>query len=172
LAIRPSFLFGIEGDFNWSNFKASDTTCGGFCGPGGNDHIVASSQLDNFSSFRARFGLTSDRTLIYVTAGPAYGHIKASLADFPCSDCNNHGSARFSASDSSNHWGVAVGAGVEYALTENWILRGEYMHLDFSAKNFLWANGTQQIDPDGTGFRASSTATADIARVGVSYKLR
>jgi outer membrane immunogenic protein len=165
----PSFLFGLEGDFNWSNFKASDTICGGFCDDG--DHFVASSRLDNFSSFRARFGLTSDRTLIYVTAGPAYGHIKASLAELECSTCNNPGSARFSASDSSNHWGVAVGAGVEYALTENWILRGEYMHLNFSAKNFLWANGTGQIDPGSTGSRASSTATADIARVGVSYKL-
>jgi outer membrane immunogenic protein len=167
----PSFLFGLEGDFNWSNFKASDTTCFGFCGLDGNDRFVASSRLDNFSSFRARFGLTSDRTLIYVTAGPAYGHIKASLTDLACSTCDNPGSARFSASDSSNHWGVAVGAGVEYALTENWILRGEYMHLDFSTKNFLWANGTQQIDPVSTGFRVSSTATADIARVGVSYKL-
>ncbi len=164
----PSFLFGLEGDFNWSSFKASNTTCFGLCGNDG-DPLVASSQLDHFSSFRARFGLTSDRTLLYVTAGPAYGHIKASLAELECSNCNNPGSARFLASDSSNHWGVAVGAGVEYALSENWILRGEYMHLDFSAKSFLWANGTEQLDP-GTVARASSTATADIARVGVSYK--
>ena len=167
----PSFLFGLEGDFNWSSFKASNTTCFGLCGNDG-DPLVASSQLDHFSSFRARFGLTSDRTLLYVTAGPAYGHIKASLAELECSNCNNPGSARFLASDSSNHWGVAIGAGVEYALTENWILRGEYMHLDFSAKNFLWANGTAQIDPERIGSRASSTATADIARVGVSYKLQ
>jgi len=169
----PSFLFGLEGDFNWSNFKASDTTCFGFCAPGDdNDHVVASSQLDNFSSFRARFGLTSDRTLLYVTAGPAFGHIKASLADLQCSDCDNPGSARFLASESSNHWGVAVGAGVEYALTDNWILRGEYMHLDFSAKDFLWGNGTDQISRFNTGSRVSSTATADIARVGVSYKIQ
>jgi opacity protein-like surface antigen len=89
----------------------------------------------------ARFGLTSDRTLVYVTGGPAFGHIKASLTDLQCSTCDIPGSARFQACDSSNHWGVAVGAGVEYALTENRILRGAYMHLDFSAKNFLWANG-------------------------------
>ena len=89
-----------------------------------------------------------------------------------CSTCDNPGSTLFLASDSSNHWGVAVGAGVEYALTENWILRGEYMHLDFFAKNFLWANGTAQIPSFSTGYRVSSTATADIARVGVSYKLQ
>ncbi len=167
----PSFLVGIEGDFNWSNFKASDTSCLGFCNAPNFDHFVASSQLDSFSSFRARFGLTSDRTLVYVTGGPAYGHIKASLAQLACSNCSNPGSVEFLASDSSNHWGVAVGAGVEYALTENWILRGEYMHLDFSAKNFLFASGTLPINPLSTGFRASSTATAEIARVGVSYKL-
>jgi hypothetical protein len=44
------------------------------------------------------------------------------------------------------------------------------MHLDFSAKNFLWESGTLQVN-FGTGFRASSTATAEIAHVGVSYKL-
>jgi outer membrane immunogenic protein len=167
----PSFLVGLEGDFNWSNIKASDTSCLGFCNASAFDRFVASSQLDSFSSFRARFGLTSDRTLVYVTGGPAYGHIKASMTDLACSACTNPGSVQFLASDSSNHWGVAVGAGVEYALTENWILRGEYMYLDFSAKNFLWTSGTVKIDPSSTGSRASSTATAEIARVGVSYKL-
>src|SRR6266436_10038718 len=95
----PRSCSASRGDFNWSSFKASNTTCFGLCGNDG-DPLVASSQLDHFSSFRARFGLTSDRTLLYVTGGPAFGHIKASLAELACSSgCRNPGSTEFLASD-------------------------------------------------------------------------
>src|SRR5437868_8892344 len=66
----PSFLVGLEGDFNWASFKAIDTTCFGSCAQNLFHRFVASSRLDQFSTLRARFGLTSDRTLVYVTAGP------------------------------------------------------------------------------------------------------
>jgi outer membrane immunogenic protein len=96
---------------------------------------------------------------------------------FNCADpaCIAPGALLATASDSSFHVGIAVGAGVEYALTANWILRGEYLHLDLGTKDAtvktpagaLFANaGDNPI-----GFRASSTATAEIARVGVSYKI-
>jgi outer membrane immunogenic protein len=167
----PSFLVGLEGDFNWSSFKVSDTTCSGHCFDPRFDPLVASSRLDDFSTFRARFGLTSDRTLIYVTAGPALGHINSSLAEFNCPACVNPGTVFAIASDSSFHIGIAVGAGVEYALTENWILRGEYLHLDFSSKDDAVFKDSTGIPINNGGFRASSAATADIARLGVSYKV-
>ena len=161
----PSFLVGLEGDFNWASFKASDTTCFGSCALNLFHRLVASSRLDQFSTLRARFGLTSDRTLVYVTAGPAWGHIDASLAELKCGDC----SLPVIASDSSFHIGIALGAGVEYALTQNWILRGEYMHLDFSTTDTVFKHASTGIPFDGV--RARSTATADLARLGISYKL-
>ena len=164
----PSFLVGLEGDFNWASFKASDTTCFGSCALNLFHRLVASSRLDQFSTLRARFGLTSDRTLVYVTAGPAWGHIDASLAELGCPNCDA-GAPRAIASDSSFHIGIALGAGVEYALTQNWILRGEYMHLDFSTTDTVFKHASTGIPFDG--FRARSTATADLARLGISYKL-
>ena len=166
----PSFLVGLEGDFNWASFKASDTTCFGSCALNLFHRLVASSRLDQFSTLRARFGLTSDRTLVYVTAGPAWGHIDASLAELGCPNCDA-GAPRAIASDSSFHIGIALGAGVEYALTQNWILRGEYMHLDFSAKDTVFKELSTGIPIRNGGFRARSTATADLARLGISYKL-
>ena len=164
----PSFLVGLEGDFNWASFKESDTTCFGSCALNLiGDRSVASSRLDQFSTLRARFGLTSDRTLVYVTAGPAWGHIDASLGD--CPNCSNVGLPFAIASDSSFHVGIALGAGVEYALTQNWILRGEYMHLDFSTTDTVFKHASTGIPFDGV--RARSTATADLARLGISYKL-
>jgi outer membrane immunogenic protein len=172
--LSPSFLFGLEGDFNWSSFKANDTTCFGDCvGRNTDDPLTASSKLDAFSTFRARFGLTSDHTLVYVTAGPAWGHINASETFLNCSTCTNPGAINSIASDSSFHMGVAIGGGVEYALTTNWILRGEYLHLDFANKDTLWkdATGVPITGFDNvTTFRVRSSATADIARLGISYK--
>jgi len=165
----PSFLVGLEGDFNWASFKESDTTCFGSCALNLiGDRSVASSRLDQFSTLRARFGLTSDRTLVYVTAGPAWGHIDASLAELGCPNCDA-GAPRAIASDSSFHIGIALGAGVEYALTQNWILRGEYMHLDVSTTDTVFKHASTGIPFDGV--RARSTATADLARLGISYKL-
>jgi len=169
----PSFLVGIEGDFSWSSFKASDTTCQGGCNNRNVDRFVASSKLDSFSTLRARFGLSSDRTLVYVMAGPAWGHINASLTDFNCLNCANPGGVFGIANDSSFHLGIAVGAGVEYALTQNWILRGEYMHMDFGTKDAVFKDATGVLitpSPLDT-FRARSTATAEIARLGISYKV-
>ncbi|WJR79317.1 outer membrane protein [Bradyrhizobium sp. NP1] len=168
--VAPSFLVGIEGDFNWSSFKDSDTTCFGNCSVISRfDPVVATSKLDNFSTLRARFGLVADRTLLYVTAGPAWGHVDASLTDFNCPACRPPGQVFAAASDSSYRIGIAAGAGVEYALTQNWILRGEYLHLDFSNKDAQFIEPTA-LQPN-TSFRARSSATADLARIGVSYKI-
>jgi outer membrane immunogenic protein len=166
--LAPSFLVGLEGDFNWSSFRSSDTTCQGFCSDPAQDQLVTSSQLDKFSTLRARFGLTSDRALVYLTAGPAWGHVKASAA-VNCPPCGSSGMPLALASDSSFHIGLAVGSGVEYALTQNWILRAEYMHLDFSNKDTVFEDVF--VGLPFVGFRVSSTATADIARIGVSYKV-
>jgi outer membrane immunogenic protein len=174
----PSFLVGIEGDFNWSSFKDSDTTCfTGSCSDPRSNQLVASSKLDQFATLRARFGLTSDRTLLYVTAGPAWGHIDASLTESNCVDpsCSRFGRVPgqllAAASDSSYHIGIAVGAGVEYALTQNWILRGEYLHLDFSNSDATFSTVPNLSGDPNARFRARSTATADLARIGVSYKI-
>ncbi|HZR77466.1 outer membrane protein [Bradyrhizobium sp.] len=156
----PSFLFGVEGDFNWTGLKNTTTACLGL-----NECLTTASKLDNFGTVRARFGLTTDRTLFYVTAGPAYGHIDASHTDFvpPLTPANLVSQSN----DSHYHWGTAVGAGVEYALTQNWILRGEYLHLNFVNNDVASTNALGVPTP---AFRTRSSAEADIARVGLSYK--
>jgi len=174
----PSFLVGIEGDFNWASFKASDTSCSGPCVFSNlnlNFPMTAASKLNEISTLRGRLGPTMDRTLLYVTAGPAWGHINASLTEFNClsGGCEGPnvpaGQPFATAADSSFHIGVALGAGVEYALTQNWIFRGEFLLLDFAGKNTTFVQLPSQTPM--LGIRANSTATAEIARLGVSYKI-
>ena len=163
-----SSLFGIEGDFNWPGLKDNSTTCLGPCTLANNQNpLVTSSKLDDFGTIRARFGLTNDRTLVYVTAGPAFGHINASFSENSIAT----GLSVAQSHDSSFHWGLAAGAGVEYAIAPDWILRGEYMHLNFESKDVLLTGTAFNTAPiAGNSFASRSSATADIARIGVSYK--
>lgn len=100
------------------------------------------SKLDYFGTVRARLGYAFDRVLPYVTGGLAYG--RNTITDFGI--------------DSSNtHVGWAAGAGVEYALTNNWTARAEYLYMDLGSKTY-----------DNIG--ADAGLTSSTARLGVNYK--
>src|ERR1700674_5361823 len=64
-------VLGVEGDINWASVNES----------GRINNLFESSQfkMDAFGSIRARAGLAFDRTLFYVTAGPAWGHFDSTV---------------------------------------------------------------------------------------------
>ena len=115
-----AMVLGLEGDLNW----ASANTSTGFnlcCGTG-----LAHFKFNAFASVRGRMGLAFDNALIYVTAGPLWGHFRSStisaLDEFV-----------LVSNDNGWHPGLALGAGVEFILAGNWALRGEYLFLHFKA---------------------------------------
>ena len=63
-----AIVYGLEGDFDWSGVKGS-VTCG----------IVFTCETSSswLATFRGRVGYAFDRWLPYVTAGGAYGNVKA-----------------------------------------------------------------------------------------------
>jgi outer membrane immunogenic protein len=158
--VGPSFLLGVEADFNWGTFKAKDTVC--LCAIEGEDRWSLASKIDYFGTIRGRAGLISGSALAYVTGGAAYARIKSS---FTVTD-DDSGAIEVFANDSSTHWGVAVGAGVEYMAGTNWVFRAEYLYLDFLKKNFEISD----VDTGPTGFRLGKSADMHIARIGLSYK--
>ncbi|MEP9378284.1 outer membrane protein [Aquabacter sp. CN5-332] len=100
------------------------------------------SKLDYFGTVRARLGYAFDRVLPYVTGGLAYG--RNTITEYGI--------------DSSNtHVGWAAGAGLEYALTNNWTARAEYLYMDLGSKTY-----------DNIG--ADAGITSSTARLGVNYK--
>jgi outer membrane immunogenic protein len=80
-----SAVLGVEADWNWNSLDYS-----GFIGL--DDTIAGRTalKLNQFGSVRARAGLAYDRTLLYVTAGPAWGRLQGSVTPF-CqnANCNN-----------------------------------------------------------------------------------
>jgi outer membrane immunogenic protein len=135
-----SFVFGIEGDYNLSDMKAS-AACG----------VALTCENENtwFATFRGRLGSAFDRFMPYVTGGGAYGNIKPSMIN----------SVPPLSSDESK-FGYTLGAGLEYAFLGNWTGKVEYLYLNLgSHDNSFTAPLVKNVN-----------FSANILRIGLNYK--
>lgn len=96
-------------------------------------------EVETFGTVRARVGYAADRFLPYVTGGLAWGTIENMLGcdrdrvPLTLGCAANGGAFETSKTDTSIGW--VVGAGVEYALTQNWSIKGEYLFNDLGKNN-------------------------------------
>ena len=126
------FVWGVEADISATDIHGSSTT-----GPisalappiilPGSSH-TNTQRMDWFGTVRARLGFTpTDRVLLYATGGLAYGHVKyTSFMDavpgFPV--------FQFAGTENATQLGWTAGAGGEWAITNNWSVKGEYLYFD------------------------------------------
>jgi outer membrane immunogenic protein len=169
-------LVGVEADVNWNNINSKFVM-------GGNDSNAMNVGLkaDWTGTIRARGGLVMNNALVYVTGGAAWANVKQTGTEF----CNmnffstNCEGAPFgkltgvTANSSSTLWGAVIGAGVEYMVSPNWTVGGEFLHTVYqhSTANILNANGT---DACGNNFNSictiSAQLTTDVVRLRLNYK--
>ncbi len=136
-------ILGIDGNLDYDNLKKSH---GYFTN--GAVATTGKTELQWSGAVRARAGYAVDRFLPYIAGGVAFGGIKDSIA--------------FGGNDFSKHrtqTGWTIGTGVDYAATDNILLRLEYRYTDYGKKDF----GLDNLDTRG------SFKTNDI-RLGVAYK--
>jgi outer membrane immunogenic protein len=143
------FVYGVEADISASDI---DNTVDNTMAAPGEDETF-STNIDWFGTLRGRLGYAADRFLPYVTGGLAFGDIESSYND-PLD--NSFAVA------SETVFGWTLGAGVEYALTDQWSLRAEYLYVDLedSQGSFVGCEGTCRYDFDND---------LNVVRVGASY---
>jgi outer membrane immunogenic protein len=152
-------LIGIEADVNGnSTFKGSVI---------GGTSLAVGDRADVSGTIRGRAGLVVSNALLYVTGGAAWANVNQTGVAF-----SNLGiPSALSANSSGTSWGGVIGAGVEYAMSPNWTVGGEFLHTvyedhDVAIVNF---NGTSAC-----GIAANcairSQLTTDVARVRFNYK--
>ncbi|MEP9354738.1 outer membrane protein [Xanthobacter sp. KR7-65] len=134
-------VLGVEADFDWADL-GSDTILVG--GPVGG--AVVSQNVDYFGTIRARLGYAMDRFLPYITGGAAWAKLNYSDP--------------YGVSYDSTKWGWTAGAGIEYAITNNWTVKAEYLYLGFNDSKTTFFNGDQ----------LSVSTDIQTAKVGVNYK--
>ena len=149
--VAPQWILGAEGDLGLARRTA--TYAFGYY-PGAN--FLAGRDGSSFdlrttwdASARVRFGyLATPSMLLYLTTGPAWQHVETSSN---CSTAINPNAGPFAQcapggglnrltppvlAHSDTRTGWTIGAGAEYLLTSNWLVRGEYRYADYGSVSF------------------------------------
>jgi outer membrane immunogenic protein len=158
------FVYGIETDFSWLSNRTNYVDPNGLIN---NFFPSETNRLNELGTVRGRLGLAVDRTLIYFTAGFAYGNVHDGIRYnsnfFPTANTPS-----FNVNTTSLGW--VVGTGVEYALTSNWTVKGEALYADLGSLNTSWVSPGSQTFPAGAVFGARFDTGVAVIRAGVNYK--
>jgi outer membrane immunogenic protein len=169
-----AFVFGVETDFDGTTLsKSNNLTGAGFFDPyiGATDNLTLHSKvsLDWLGTTRGRVGFVvtpDNRFMIYGTGGVAYGGGSANVSFY-----DNATGAFWSGSPSSSRVGWTIGAGAEYAFTNNWTIRGEYLYVDLGSSNFTSiGNPGAAFAFPGVYAQGHINYDASIFRAAVNYK--
>ncbi|MFG1418377.1 outer membrane beta-barrel protein [Xanthobacter sp. V0B-10] len=193
--LRNNIVLGFETDLQWSGVKGktrSDTSSNlvsqyqYYYDPVTNTNNVASiyggqgersAGVDYFGTIRARVGYAMDRFLPYFTGGAAYGRTSVEGSDTTLTNVASWDStgARLPdrvrtttvglPSQSEEKWGWTIGGGGEFAVTNNWIVKAEYLYVDLGSSEYTYLNTEDNTYHNGTADFKFHTV-----RAGVNYK--
>ena len=130
-----SLVFGLELDGSWANIGRSQTISFGGALLGFQQDLTATSKIDGLVTFAGRAGLAADRWFVYAKGGLA---LAQETHSFNTNAFNIPAVAALAASTSGNgsetRWSPMVGFGAEYALGNNWSIKGEYDYFHLGSR--------------------------------------
>jgi outer membrane immunogenic protein len=139
-----AIVYGFEWDIEYFNPKGSSSVTGtlpppAFALPGGPVFFTVNNSVSGswLSTARARGGVAYQNWLLYGTFGAAFANVRFSSTYADTTTAPPQLSATLVSSFSSTKflWGLAAGAGAEYAVTPNWSVRGEYLYVRLNPLN-------------------------------------
>lgn len=142
---NDSWVYGIESEFVVGAINTQNT-----------EPFVVKVETNGFVSAKARLGKAFDDLLIYGSIGVAYVFAEHdaifSVAPF----------TSFSFDDS--HFAPVYGAGLEYAISNDLVLRASYQYLDFDIKHATSQIGMSVLNGH------TRTSTMHIASLGIAKR--
>ena len=146
-------VLGIAADYAWSNAE------GGMSCPNAQSFSCVA-KIDSIGFLTGRLGVARDRALYYVRGGLAMAEVGAR------GKYNLDGAGLSSGLDLADTTktltGWALGAGMEFAVTDRWSVKGEWMHYDLGSTSFV-------LDDNPSDNNNKIGTTGEIARIGVNY---
>lgn len=155
------YAFGVKGGFDYQMGDIvlgimGDWAMGGKIADNDDPSEATWLKVDNMGTLRARAGWALDDTLLYASAGVA-------LAEMEFGGLVGPGAV----ADSHTDWttGLALGGGIEHAITDNLSVSLDYMYVDFQdSKHYL-------TDGAGAGGTVDMKYNAfHTIRAGMSYR--
>lgn len=170
----PNWVAGIEADINGSGLNKTDTRVfpvTPFIGGGFIDANTesATQKLSWLGTVRGRIGFTTlnNRLLAFATGGLAYGKIEDSI--YTIGVPNGAGPFLISASSSAVRIGWTVGGGLEYAFSNNWSAKAEYLYYDLGTQNLTLDYAPVPGDAGNTiTYRFHNNG--NLVRAGLNYR--
>jgi outer membrane immunogenic protein len=140
------FVLGIEGEYSWADVKHEDPLFGG----------TLTLKNDYFATAAARLGYAFDRSLVYAKVGAAWTRDKWDGDD----------GAGGTVTATSNRSGWLLGAGLEYAVWDNFSVKIEYDYMKFGSVTPSFTT------TGGLGVTGSGDVKLDtqIVKLGVNYR--
>jgi outer membrane immunogenic protein len=159
--VNPWLVVGLEGDFDpMLGMSASASAVNAAVNP-----FAVGTTTENYqATLRARLGITGfgNRAFFYATGGAAYLNASRQqsivIAGITLAGTQNE--------QTDNVWGWAVGGGVDYAFTDYFILRAEYLFEEFP-RYTTFTSGPFLAGPP---VPLTTSITNNIFRFGMSYK--
>lgn len=159
--LSNAYVLGLEGDVNYADL--SQDTNGTFTNVSQVTKLSWNTRVEWEAAVRARFGINYDRWLPYIAGGVAFAGVKdtvtGNFTGIPSNTGNTGpagGTTGIGQEESNTRVGFTIGAGVDYALTNNLQLRAEYRYSDYGKKDL--------------GVGAESKLTTNNVRLGIAYK--
>lgn len=146
------WVFGLEADIAWFDSKEHERLDGA-------EGLDITSEIDLLGSLRARAGYAADRTLFYVTGGLAFAD-----AEHAWDDDGTIEATDLAPESLDLDFGWVVGAGIEHAWTDNWLVRLEGFYFDLGSEDGEAV--AEQIEVDT--FEVDQEIW--VGRIGISYK--
>jgi outer membrane immunogenic protein len=164
-----ALVAGVETDIQFGDLKKSASFTGGSV-LGTQLTTSAKSEISYLGTLRARLGFTpAERLLVYATGGLAYGEVKTSGSVVGV----QAPALVWSGSNSQVKVGYAIGAGAEFAITDNLTVKAEYLYYDLgkTTVNALGNAAVRGLAPlNGIDYVSRTENTGSLVRGGVNYK--
>lgn len=109
-------VWGVEGHLSGNRLRGTTTT---------GVPTEIRTDITGLASLRGRLGWAQDRTLVFVTAGPALGRVSHTAVNL--------------GQESRSVSGAMVGVGIEQAVSAGMTIRGDLEHYRFGSRDFTTA---------------------------------
>ena len=139
-------VLGVEADYGYTNANGA-VSCPNAL------FFTCEAELNRLGTLAGRIGVTWGRALFYAKGGWAYGEVAAGARLNTAPPGNGTQTTEW-----SNGW--AVGGGMEFALTNHWSAKAEYLHYDLGKETYQVTTNPEFVSADTKG---------DTVRLGVNY---
>ncbi len=145
--INPNWLVGLEGDIG---YLGTDRIFADWNDP----TLTVGVKTDWYGTVRGRFGYVTGPSVLYLTGGAAFVHLK---------DTFGGGAAVGPTTSSFTKSGWTLGGGIETKLSRNWSSKTEYLYIEVPNQSFA-------ANPFGGADVATFLHSFHVIKTGLNYK--